>query len=177
MAKRTEYQIVGRYMDGKEVTGYHLQSIDTGKSGKYTKEQVCFLVGRDQVTNCTAQLYQDKVLLRGKGMSLEDLPVQYESGESRNMEQLGRIKRGTTQTQAMEQFLIVGALKSGRNTVGYVIQNAGGGIKKIRRNQAIELAQAGRLGNARAQNYNGQVLLRGIGCNLDELPVEIIDAN
>ena len=38
-AKRTQYQIVGRYMDGKEVTGYHLQSLDTGKSGKYNKEK------------------------------------------------------------------------------------------------------------------------------------------
>ena len=28
-ARRTEYQIVGRYMDGKEVTAYHLQSIET----------------------------------------------------------------------------------------------------------------------------------------------------
>lgn len=173
-AKRTEYQIVGRYMNGKEVTGYHLQSIDTGKAGRYTKEQVCYLVGRGQITNCTGQLYQDKVLLRGNGMSLEDLPVQYEDGGSRNMEQLGRVRKGTSAEQAMTQFLIVGAIKSGRNTVGYVIQNAGSGIKKVKRQQVIELAQAGRIGNARVQNYNGKLLLRGVGCNLDTLPVENI---
>lgn len=174
-AKRTEYQIVGRYMSGKEVVGYHLQSIDTGKSGRYTKEQVCWLVGRDQITNCTGQIYQDKVLLRGKGMSLEDLPVQYDDGDTRNMEQLGKIRKGTSVPNAMEQFMIVGTIKSGRNTVGYVVQNAGCGIKKLKRQQVIELASAGKIGNARVQNYNGNVLLRGVGCNLDELPSENIE--
>ena len=174
-AKRTEYQIVGRYMSGKEVTGYHLQSIESGKSGRYTKDQVVFLVGRDQVTNCTGQIYQDKVLLRGKGMSLEDLPVQYEDGDTRNMEQLGKIRKGTDVSSAMEQFMIVGTIKSGRNTVGYVIQNAGCGIKKIKRQQVIELASQGKIGNARVQNYNGNVLLRGVGCSLDELPAEYLD--
>jgi len=174
MAKRTEYQIVGRYMDGKEVTAYHLQSIDTGKSGRYTRDQVAFLVGRDQITNCTAQIYQDKLILRGNGMSLDDLPVQYEDGGTRNTEQLGKIRKGTTMPQAMEQFLIVGTIKSGRNTVGYVIQNAGCGIKKVKRQQVIELAQQGKLGNARVQMYNGKPLLRGINCNLDELPCETI---
>lgn len=49
MAARITYQIVGRYMDGKEVTGYHLQSMDTGKSGRHTREQVVFLVGKGQI--------------------------------------------------------------------------------------------------------------------------------
>jgi hypothetical protein len=35
-AKRVQYQIVGRYLNGTEVVGYHLQSIETGKAGKYT---------------------------------------------------------------------------------------------------------------------------------------------
>ena len=174
-AKRMEYQIVGRYMDGKEVTGYHLQSIETGKAGKFTREQVCYLVGRDQVTNCTGQIYKDKVLLRGNGMSLDDLPIQYEDGSMKNTEALGKIKKGTTTSQAMEQFQIVGTIRSGRNTVGYVIQNAGCGIKKIRRAQLISLVEQGKVGNARLQNYQGKVLLRGVGCNLDQLPVEYIE--
>ena len=62
-AKKTEYQIVGRYMSGKSVVGYHLQSLETGKSGRFTKEQVYYLVGNDQVTNCTGQIYKDDVLL------------------------------------------------------------------------------------------------------------------
>lgn len=173
-ARRTEYQIVGRYMNGKEVTAYHLQSIDTGKSGRYSREQVAYLVGRDQVTNCVGQVYQDKLLLRGKGMSLEDLPVQQEDGALKNTERLGKVKRGTAAANAMEQFLIVGTIKSGRNTVGYVIQNAGCGIKKVNRKQVIELAANGKIGNARVQKYQDNILLRGVGCNLDELPSEEI---
>lgn len=174
-SRKIQYQIVGRYMDGSEVTGYHLQSIDTGKSGRYTKDQVCFLVGRGQITNCTAQLYKDIVLLRGNGMSLEDLPIIREDGELRNSDSLGNIRKGTLATDAVEMFNIVGAIKSGRNTVGYVLQNAGCGIKKVKRDQVIRLAQQGKIGNARVQNYNGTVILRGIGCSLDELPSEIIN--
>lgn len=173
-AKRTEYQIVGRYMNGKEVTAYHLQSMESGKSGKYTREQVAYLVGRNQITNCIGQIYQDKVLLRGNGMSLEDLPVQQEDGTLSRTDNIGKVRRGTSAQDAMEQFLIVGTIKSGRNTVGYVIQNAGCGIKRIKRQQVIELAKAGKIGNARVQVYQNKELLRGVGVNLDELPSETI---
>lgn len=176
-AKRTEYQIVGRYMDGKEVTAYHLQSIDTGKSGRYTREQIIYLVGRGQITNCVGQLYQDKVILRGNGMNLDDLPVQYEDGKSRNMDKLGRVKKGTDTADAMTQFMIIGTIKCGRNTVGYTIQNVGCGIKKLKREQVLELAEQGKIGNARVQNHKNRKILRGINCNIDKLPCEIIQAN
>lgn len=175
MANKIEYQIVGRYMDGPEVTGYHLQSIETGKSGRYSNEQVYYLVGREQVTNCTGQIYQDKVLLRGKGISLNDLPVINEDGNIKNTDNIGKVRRGTSATDAINQFMIVKIIKQGRNTVGYVIQNAGGGTKKVNRQQILELAQQGKIGNARVQNYQGKILLRGVNVNLDELPIEMIN--
>lgn len=174
MASRTMYQIVGRYMDGKEVTGYHLQSIETGKAGKYTKEQVIYLVGRDQITNCTGQIYQDKVILRGNGMSLDDLPVQFESGKIKNTEQQGKIRRNEQIGQTMEKLMIIGSIKKGKFTVGYVIKNAGGATKEIGREDLLRLAQDGKIGNARVQNYDGKLLLRGINCSLDALPVKQI---
>ena len=170
--KRVQYQIIGRYLNGTEVVGYHLQSIDTGKAGRYTREQVCYLVGRDQVTNCTGQIYQDKVLLRGKGISLEDLPAVNEKGNTKNID---KVPKKSTVEQAIEQFRIVGVFKDGRNTVGYIIQNAGGGTAKITRDQAIGLISHGKIANARVQNYNGKVLIRGAGCNLDELPSQQIN--
>lgn len=175
MANKIEYQIVGRYMDGPEVTGYHLQSIETGKSGRYSNEQVYYLVGREQVTNCTGQIYQDKVLLRGKGISLNDLPVINEDGNIKNTDNIGKVRRGTSATDAINQFMIVKLIKQGRNTVGYVIQNAGGGTKKVNRQQILGLAQQGKIGNARVQNYQGKILLRGVNVNLDELPIEMIN--
>lgn len=176
MANRVEYQIVGRYMRGKEVTGYHLQSISTGKSSKYTREQVCFLVGREQVTNCTGQIYNDKVLLRGKGMSLEDLPISQEPTEGKEESKEDAKNRQQAQ-KAMNQLQIVGALRSGKNVVGYMVQNAGCATKRLRRADVIELVKNGKISNARVQTYNGKVLLRGVNCNLDELPSESVDAN
>ena len=169
-AQRIQYQMVGRYMNGKEVTGYHMQSMETGKAGRYTREQVIYLVGRDQVTNCTGQLYQDKVLLRGRGMNIEDLPVQYENGDFKNTENIGKVRRGTSAADAMTQYMITKSITDGRRVVAYEVTNAGGAHKDIPRDDLIRLAGEGRIGNARVQNYNGHVLLRGVNCNLDDLP-------
>lgn len=172
MAARASYQIVGRYMDGSEVTGYHLMDIGTGKNRRYSKEQVAFLVGKGQVTNCSGQIYQDKLLLRGVGMSLEDLPVHQEGKGMTRTDSIGKVRKGTTAAEAMTQMMIVGTIKNGRETIGYVLQNSGGAVRKFRRDDILKLAADGRIGNARVQNYNGRVLLRGVGVNLDELPVE-----
>ena len=169
-AQRTKYQIVGRYMNGKEVTAYHIQSLETGKSGKYTREQVCYLVGRDQITNCTGQLYQDKVLLRGVGCSLDDLPVQYENGDTKNTDKMGKVRRNETVQTSMEKVMITRCKRQGRSIVGYVITNSGGASVMVSREKVIELAEKGLVGNARVQNYNNQKILRGVGCDLNQLP-------
>lgn len=68
MAKKgAEFKIVGKYMSGKEVTGYHLKTSEAGKTGRYGKDEVAFLVGKGQIKDVKAQLYQDKVLFRGIG--------------------------------------------------------------------------------------------------------------
>lgn len=169
-AKRVEYQIVGRYMNGKEVTAYHLLSLETSKAGKFTKEQVAFLVGRDQVTNCSGQIYQDKVLLRGVDMSLEDLPVQYENGDLTKTANIGHVRRGTSTADAMTQVLLAGVIVDGRSAVGYVIQNSGGGKTKVSREQLLSMARAGKVGNARVQMYQGKPILKGVNCDLKQLP-------
>lgn len=171
MAAKLEYQIVGRYMNGKSVTGYHLQCLtNDGKNGKYTKEQVCFLVGRGQITNCSGQLYKDQVLLRGEGISLEDLPVQQEDGRMSRTEAVGKVRRGATAADVMTQLLLAKTITHGRNVIGYVVTNAGGGTNNVARAQILELAKAGRIGNARYQESNGKPILRGVGINLNELP-------
>lgn len=173
-AKRTEYQIVGRYMNGKEVTAYHLQSLDTGKQGRYTREQVAFLVGRGQVTNCEGQIYQDKVLLRGKDMSLEDLPVQQENGDLSRTGNLGKIRKGTSTEDALTQVMIVGTVVKGRNVLQYIVQNAGGGRIAVPRQQLLEMAHEGRVGNARVQMYQGRMILKGVNCDLSALPKKVV---
>lgn len=170
MAKRTQYQIVGRYMDGKSVTGYHLQSLESGKAGKYTREQVCYLVGRGQVTNCDGQIYKDKVLLRGVGVELESLPVQQESGEIQRTGGVNNIRKKDTGADVMSKLFITQSITDGRSVVGYVVTNSGGGTTSLSRAQVLELARDGKLGNASFQTSNGKPILRGVGVNLNELP-------
>lgn len=170
-AKRVQYQIVGRYMDGKEVTAYHLQSLDSGKAGRYSREQTAYLVGRGQVTNCSGQIYQDKLLLRGVDCSLDDLPVQQENGELRRKDNIGHVRKGTSGGEAMEQTLVIGRIAQGRNIVGYIIKNAGNGKMAVDRVKFLELARSGRIGNARVQMYQGKPIIKGVNCNLQQLPV------
>ena len=173
MAAKLEYQIVGRYMSGNEIVGYHLHCLSNGKSGMYTKEQVAFLVGRNQVTNCQGQIYKDKVLLRGIGISLDSLPtkmVNQENSGIKNADSLGKIRKGTSDSDAMSQVMVIRTIVSGRNVIGYVVQNAGGGTANIPRAKMLELAKAGRIGNVRYQESNGKPILRGVGINLNEIP-------
>lgn len=176
-AKRTEYQIVGRYMDGSKVTGYHLQSLEAGKSGRYTREQVIYLVGRGQVTNCEGQIYKEELLLRGVGMDLASLPVQSDrTGETSRAEGQGKIRKGATGADIMTQLNLVEAITNGRQVVGYTLRNAAGAVKRATRADVMTLARDGRLGNARVQMCNGKELLRGVGYNLNDLPQISADA-
>lgn len=168
--RRIEYQIVGRYMDGTEVTGYQLMSMDTGKTAIYNKEQVAFLVGKGQITNCEGQIYQDKFLLRGKGMKISELPVYQKSGALTKTDSLGKIRRGTSAEDAMTQVTISAVVTDGRNVVGYVVKNSAGATKVIDRMQLLTEAKAGRIGNARVQMYNGKPILKGVNCDLKQLP-------
>ena len=163
---KTEYQITGRYTNGKEVVGFHLQSIANGKSGKFPKEFVAYLIGKEVVTNCTAQIYKGKLLFRGKGISLDDLPTASFDEDL---------------STSAEELTIVGALKSGNRTVGgdgcEVWYHIGGGLSKYSRAKVIKLAQEGQITNARVQMYQGKPLLRGKdGLNLDTLPTEDVEA-
>ena len=169
--RRNSYQIVGRYLDGNKTVAYHLQDMDAGIDKKYTREQVYYLIGRGQITNCEAQIYQDKVLLRGVGMSLKDLPaVQIETGELSNTESVGHVRRGATPEEVMTQFNLVGIVTVDGKLAGYTISNSAGQTIDVKREKIIELAQEKKLGNATVQNYKGRVIIRGKGIKLSELP-------
>ena len=72
--QRTKYKLVGRYVRGNDTVYYGLIS-ENGEEVKYTEEQMAFVVGRGQVINVTAQLYQSKVLFRGIDCDIKNLPT------------------------------------------------------------------------------------------------------
>lgn len=71
---RTQYKLVGRYLNGNDTKYYGLVSEDD-KQVKYTSEQMAFMVGRGQVVNVGAQVYQGKLLFRGQNCDIKNLPT------------------------------------------------------------------------------------------------------
>ena len=172
MANKTLYALVGRYMKGSEIEAYHLQSIDTGKSGKFSKEQLCYLIGRGQVTNCTAQLYKDSVLIRGNGIEISSLPV-VRTGEdgSYTVSNSQNNRKRITEQQALDSLTVIARVDNGQKKYGYLVQNYGGVRRAVTKEQLTELASRGIVTNARVQQYNGAPLLRAYGCKFGDLPV------
>ena len=72
--QRTQYRLAGRYLRGNDTVYYGLVTVD-GKEVRATEEVMAYYVGRDQVINVKAQLYKDKVLFRGIGCEIRDLPT------------------------------------------------------------------------------------------------------
>lgn len=171
-APRAMYQIVGRYMDGSEVVGYHLQSLESGKAERYNREITAYLVGRGQVSNASGQVYKGELLLRGEGVKISELPVFNENtGELSNLNGVGRVRKNASAADVMTMLKLTGIIVKGRSVVGYEVSNNAGAKKNLSRADVIKLAVAGQIGNARVQMNDGKELLRGVGTNLNELPV------
>ena len=157
----TNYNIIGRYMDGVRVVGYELESTD-GERLRLPKKVVEELALNKQIINCTAQKYTNPntgeltVVLKGVDCKLSSLPYVSMKKSKKKID-----KRG----------VIVERLVEGKNTVGYVVQLHNGERKSFRREQIMELARKGSLKNARAQMFKGQLLLRGVDCELAKLPI------
>lgn len=79
--QKIQYKLVGRYARGNDTVYYGLIS-ENGKEVRYTEEQMAFAVGREQVINVKAQLYQDKVLFRGIDCDIKSLPTIQLGGET-----------------------------------------------------------------------------------------------
>lgn len=178
-AKKIQYQVVARYMDGNEVTGYHLQSINSDKSKRYTKEQTLLIAAKGQITNAVAIITNTGATLSGKnGIKIANLPVvQEQDGKAvlTNSDSLGKVNRNLSIEEAINMFKLTYVIKDGKKKVGYTIQNSGGAEKDITRAETIELAKQNKLGNAFINMCKGVALLRGKGgFKLDDLPVKDI---
>lgn len=75
MQKSKEYQIIGRYNNDKETIAYELKILSTGEQKRFSREQVIMLAAKNQIINCTVQLYKDTVMISGKGCELSKLPT------------------------------------------------------------------------------------------------------
>lgn len=69
-----KYIVVGRYMYGVSVVGYVIKD-RAGVPRRVSKEVFEELALQGQVYNCSANIYNNSVNLRGIGIKLKDLPT------------------------------------------------------------------------------------------------------
>lgn len=178
MAERKEYQMVGRYNKGNEITAYALTNTSDGTTKKYSKEQVVLLVGRGQVDKVDGQVYKDDVLLRGiGGFSINKLPTKVDIDAVENTDEASENLAGepnpSTYFDVPPILRLDAVAKSGRSVIAYLVFNKMKNTSKaLSRQKVIKLASEKKIENAYTQKDSrseGGLLLRGLGCSLNDL--------
>lgn len=184
MAEQIKYNVTGRYMTGSEVNGYHLVGSD-GSSLKISRERAISMISRGFIENLRLQNNGDDVIIRGKGINLNDLPIfdlKNDKFRDSNTPETGTTHKNSN-VNPLAQYKIVKRIMFKTNCVGYVLQDASGREAKLNRNKTIEYAVKGLVLNADVQKYTQadtketRLILRGIGCDLKKLPIVIVDQN
>lgn len=190
MATNNKYSVIGRYAQGREIVAFELANLSTNVHQRYTVNQVAYLVGRGSVLNCQGQIYNGKVLFRGVGCSLDQLPTVMEKpveelngaeAPIKNTENIsGPARRNATNDQLMEQMTLVARVKveeTSKKTLGYDFKNVGGTTGTLWRGEVLKAAREGKITNARVNNANGKEILRSRGTTPEEqlssLPIRI----
>lgn len=164
MAVKTMYSIIGRYTEnGVDIVAYELQNDKDMTHRKFSREAVCYLIGKGAITNATGQIYKNSVYIRAQGTNFQDMkPIQIGDRDK-------KATRKLTNDQVLAQYAIVKKILDKNKVVGYMLQNRGGIQTPCGRQKVIQLANEGKIINAYTNAYNGNLLLRGKGINLNEL--------
>lgn len=75
-----DYKVIGRLKDGRNVTGYLITPVYGGKPKVITKGAFEQLAVNKCIMNCSAQIYNGGVNLRGIGIKLIELPEYKRNG-------------------------------------------------------------------------------------------------
>lgn len=168
MEVKGEYVILGRCLNGVRVNAYVIKHTGTGVVSIVSKKETEYMAEKKQIINCTGQVYGGKILLKGTNCKLVDLP---------NYDLNGQLitKDKDISNKEIADLKIVARIVTGKNTVGYVIYklDSNGNVDKrsIEREKVLVLAREGKIVNARVQMFNSKPLLRGVKCELAQLPV------
>lgn len=159
------YEIIGRITQGTTVVAYMINDRTNNSKSKLEKCIIEQLALNKQIYNCTAQVYENIVNLKGINCKLSKLPKYTEDGKI--IEDVDKPKK-----KVVPDLKIVGKVQSGRSIVAYVIAplNDSSKLMKLSKDNVLQLAQDGRLSNAKVQMNNGDIMLRGAsGFNLSQL--------
>lgn len=180
----TTYRVTGRYMNGSEIQSYHLLGNDNS-SLVVSRDKAILLISRGLIENMRVQYSGDNVIIRGKGINLNTLPVfdiNKDKFRESNAPKTGNTKKNKMKNP-MAQYRVTKRVMYKTSCVGYVIQDASGKEVRINRQKTIELAVKGLIINADAQKYTpagsveSRLILRGTDGDLKKLPVILVDMN
>lgn len=160
------HKIIGRCTAGVRVKAYVLLNVHTNEHKVVDKDIVYKMALNKRIINCYAQEYAGKVVLKGTKGKIVDLPVYNMDGTP-----LVSKKKENKNTD----WFIKSRIVYGKSTIGYIVSHTdiyGNTVnKKIDRDKLIGLAREGKIANARVQRLNDKFLLRGVSCELSQLPV------
>ena len=181
------YRVTGRYMSGSNIASYHLVGED-GSQIVATKERVIYMIGQGKIENMRLQVNGDNIILRGKGVNLNNLPVYDVSKESlrdnsasQSVASHGVAPKKDSNVNKMGQLEITKRIMYKTNCLGYIVLDGAGRELKLSRKRVIELASQRLISNAIAQKYTPQgsdkstVIIRGVGCDMNQLPIVQVD--
>lgn len=169
------YNVVGRYMTGSEVNGYHLLASD-GEQLCVTKDIAVYMISKGLVENLRAQYNGNSVIVRGNGVNLMKLPVYDEKTQSL------RGTKGESKVKKLGTMEITKTIQDRGKTIGFELRDSNGKTLKLPVGKVKELAKDGLVSNAQVQDYQKdgkrRVILRGSnGTQLSELPKLWVNAN
>lgn len=162
-----KYEIIGRITKGTTVSAYILKDKTNNKLFKMDKGIVEQLALQKQIYNCNAQTYKNIVNLKGINCKISQLP-KYDENGNRIVDEVKVKKRSIADLQ------LVGKVPCGRGISDYIVVEISDPSKKMKlpRDLVIQLAQEGRIINAKSQMNGTEVILRGVaGEKLNNLNV------
>lgn len=160
-----KYEIVGRIQHGTSVMAYMIKDRVENSTSIIEKGIVEQLALNKQIYNCNAQLYGNIVNMKGVNCKLNQLPKYTENGDLVPEEEKPKKK-------APADLKLIGKVQTGRVITDYVVAALKDTSKKMKvpKETVLQLAQEGRILNAKVQMNNGELMLRGnYGVNLSQL--------
>lgn len=160
-----KYEIIGRIQHGTSVMAYMVKDRVESSTSIIEKGIVEQLALNKQIYNCNAQLYGNIVNMKGVNCKLNQLPKYTESGDLVPEEEKPKKK-------APADLKLIGKVQTGRTITDYIVVALKDTSKKMKvpKETVLQLAQEGRILNAKVQMNNGEMMLRGnYGVNLSQL--------
>lgn len=150
-----KYEIVGRITNSTSVVAYMLSDKQTGQLIPMEKGIVEQLALNKNIYNCTAQIYNNLVNLKGINCQLSKLPKYRLDGAILDDEK--------SKNKIEADLKLVGKIQEGKSITHYVVAiiNNPTKVYKVDKERIKELALNGRIINAKCQMNNGEALLRG----------------